>query len=153
MGRIRRMLCLSALILTLCAASTAKAQVIVFYGFADGNLSVVSLRRSMTTFEAKAYDKMFIADNIARKVLSPPFDVINPRKLFKVQPQGFERINFGNVLPPGRAIWREVAFNGSLMAHPDAKNNDLDGDGAALVILPAGPSGMLHFFLGLLTFP
>jgi hypothetical protein len=135
------------------SASTAKAQVIVFYGLTDGHLSVISLRRAMTTFEAKAFDDMFIADKIAPKALSHPFDVINPRKLFKLQPLGFYGVNFGNVLPPHRAVGREIEFNGSLLQHAAAKKNHLNSDGAALVILPAGPSSMLHFLLGLLTFP
>ncbi len=152
MRRLKRALFLVAFFL-IGSATTAHAQVIVFYGFADGNLTLVSLRRAVTSFEAKAFDDMFIADNLTPGALTPPFDVITPRKLFKLQPQGFERINFGNVLPPQRAVWREVEFHGSLIHRPDAKNNDLDGDGGALVILPAGPTGMLRFLLGLLTFP
>lgn len=151
---MRRLRLVTVLTLVLsCYASTAGAQVIVFYGLTDGNLSVVSLRRGITTLEIKAFDDLFIEDKVAPKALSPPFDLITSRKLFKLQPQGFDRINFGNVLPPKRAVWRELEFRGSLMHHPNAKKNDLNGDGSALVILPAGPSGILQFLLGLLTFP
>ncbi len=56
----------------------------ILYDPSNGNLSVNSPARSVTTFEVKSDSGLFLPENLSPGVLNPPFNLISPSKLFKL---------------------------------------------------------------------
>ena len=111
----------------------------------------------ITTWEHKDMGGLFNCDNLAAGALPGLFDVCNGDKLFKLEPDGFSEIDFGNLLPPGMGV-REVAqlgmINGSLLAGGEGGRLDaLDPDSPYIFDVPEPSSAViLSGALGLFWF-
>lgn len=127
----------------------------ILYDPSNGNLSVNSPARSVTTFEVISDSGLFIPKNISPGVLNPPFDVISPSKLFKLcaGAGAYNDINFGNILPARLgcdSLISELTIRGSLTPD-DSGNNALDASGLDVCFAIPEPSGILLLSLGFLT--
>lgn len=126
-------------------ATKAVAQVDITYNPENGNLSVNSPERTITTFEAISAENLFIPGNVQPGVIVHPFGMITPAKLFKLSlgPVGkvngaYNSIDFGNILParlPNQQLAADLTIAGTLT--PDGSgNNALDANGINLSWLP-----------------
>jgi hypothetical protein len=124
--------------------------VVVVYDPGTGNLSVADNGVSITTLELKSAGNLFIPGNIAAGVISPPFDVVSPSKLFKLSTGGFSSVDFGNIVPTGispEALLADMDVNGSIL--PSGGLNAAAGGGPYVYVVPE-PSSIALIFCGLL---
>ena len=149
-----------ALTLVACVAltSAASATTVITYAPADGNLNAANAVEGITTLEIKSAGGNFVPGNAAPGVFLPPFDTINANKLFVLKTDGFNDINFGNVVTPGLNIDQlgaDMSIDGSLK-----QGGGLAGDGPGpsegldIVVVPEpGSIALIGFgLLGLLSF-
>lgn len=160
-----------ALTLLTCVALTAAANAevsIVYYPTAidspawgnnpAGTLIADTSDRTITTLEIISAGNNFTPATADSSQFSPPFDIINEGKLFKLAAgdAAFSNINFGQAVTAGlseEALLADMSINGSLT--PDGSgNNALDAQGLNVVVVPEPTSVALIGFglLGLLSF-
>jgi hypothetical protein len=123
--------------------------VVVIYNPADGNLSVESNGRDMSSVELLSSAGLFDPSKVNEDVLVGPFDLINPGKFFKlVPPPGLASLDIGPILPSGLsadALLADLQIDGSLVACHSCNA------GAFLYMVPVPePGGLALVACGLL---
>ncbi len=73
----------------------------LLYDFQTGNYTVNGGGERISTWEHRDMPGLFDCPQLPVVVLPGLFDVCSSNKLFKLDPEGFEEVDFGNILPPG----------------------------------------------------
>ena len=136
--------------------SWSPSPVNVIYDSTTGNLSVESTYRSITTFEIKSANNLFIPENIVPGIITRSFDIIRPDKLFKLSPQeeSYNNLDFGNIVTPGltrEQFIADMTIDGSLLLDNSSRHSlAFHGLEVNHVIIPE-PSSVMLLSLGLLS--
>jgi hypothetical protein len=141
--------------LTLTSERVVPDAVVVIYDPADGNLSVESNGRRMTTVEIMSNGSLFDPTKVNEGVIVGPFDLINSAKFFKlVTPPGFANVDIGPVFPSGLsadALLDDLQIDGSLSPSCDLGCHLLPGPQLFVVPVPE-PFGRALIVCGLVGF-
>ncbi len=115
----------------------------------DGDLSVNGGGIELTTMELLSSGEHFRPDGLRDPDILPgPFDVLTSDKLFKLDVDGFDNVNFGPVLPGGCNVEEMVAdliISGSYIGGGDLLSRG--GGGPYLYTVPE-PTGVALLGLG-----
>ncbi len=136
--------------LTLTQKPTNPGAVTLIYDPSTGNYSLNGGGEKITTWEHKDAGGLFNCDNLSDGTLPGLFDVCNGDKLFKLDSEGFESIDFGNILPLGMGpdeVMGIGAIGGSML--PDGSLDRNDPNSPYLLWIPE-PSSMTILVLGLM---
>ena len=106
--------------------------------------------KGITTWQVKSAGEKFIPDNLSDPdLLGGLFDVLNPGKLFKLEPAGFDSADWGPIYPPNLSaddVRNDFLIDGSLAGGGDL--TVADGGGPFLFVVPE-PSSIALLALGL----
>ena len=118
------------------------------YDVSNGNYSVTAGGEKITTWEHKT-EGLFNCDNLVEGTLPGLLDVCTSDKLFKLDPEGIEAIDFGNILAPGLSFHditnATESISGSML--PDGGLDRYDPNSPFLWI--PEPSSMKILVIGL----
>lgn len=156
---MRKVQVLFSLAIVALLANFASAQLTLTYDPADGNLSMASDPRPVTSFELVSAGSKFIPGNVNGGIFTGLFDVASASKMFKLDPAGYSNLDFGKVLPASLSeadLAADLTLNGSFV--PDGSGlNGFDaptGGGVVWNVVPEPSSiGLVLFGLvGMLRF-